>query len=148
MEYGINIVFAIRTIRVYRIALRRLPEYDHTLALGALLNIFTVILPNDEFDIDTNALRDKGLPYLDNPSKLDVESYLKTIRNSLAHKTESNFSTMYTSDSDQIFMIDLNSERSKSHLRLTSGDLNLIIEIIDSALRSEYNELYIEEYAR
>lgn len=142
MIYMENIAFAMRTINLYNAAVKNNVEFRHTLSLGALLNVFSVIVPDQEFIIDTGGLKEIGLPHLVNPTKDEIEEYLKILRNALAHKTASNFKNVINPGTNQMMEIELSSRMAKNPIRLNLMDLENIIKSIDLAMSQQYKEIY------
>ncbi len=147
MQYNGNISFAIRTIKIYRHVRDLDLGYEHTLALGALLNVFSVIIPNDVFEIDLTAIQQIGLPQLHAPTEKSIIRYLKNLRNGLAHKTEVNFTDIANPDTLQIFQISISSRANATPIRLNSNELDSIIETIDRIIMNQFPDKYAREYS-
>ncbi|MDP8202237.1 MAG: hypothetical protein P9M11_08890 [Candidatus Tenebribacter burtonii] len=144
MYFKNNIIFAIRTIKMYNTS-KQETDFEYTLVIGALLNVFSAIYPNNEFLINLNNLTKINFPTLHNPDYTELKAYLTNLRNGLAHKTDINFINNTASESTQIFEVKITSNNGKSY-RFSLDDLNCILTNLTIAIKDEFPVLYVAEH--
>jgi len=144
MVYKNNIVFAIRTIKMYNTS-KQETDFEYTLVIGALLNVFSAICPDKEFLINLNYLKTFDFPNLNNPSNTDLEDYLNNLRNGLAHKTSENFINNNELGSTQIFKVQITSKYGDPYM-FSLDELNCILRNLTMTIENDFPELYTAEH--
>lgn len=138
-QYENKFDFVKRTIQIYRLTNKNLEHFCYTQALGVILNIVSVIFPenvNENSNLDEKILNiccKKEFPNNFGRGIDNMRTYMKILRNGLAHKNEVNFVT--SSNEGSVSEIELTCRQGNGHtLTLTIEDLNSIINLFEDVI--------------
>jgi len=142
MNYKNNMAFAIRTILMEKELRKLYPDYDFTIAAGAVLNALSAIKPDDVLFV-------KPTTVLDATTEQEVKEVLTILRDGLAHKIELNFKPE-PDDKNQIASIDIAHKWGNNKRTLSITDFHKVLEVLEQAIEesNDYKELYKEEKAK
>lgn len=138
MMYKNNIDFAIRTILLEKKLREQYPDYQFTIAAGAVLNALSAIKPDKTFLVElTEVLGLRGK---------EMEDFLTTLRDGLAHKSEKNFAAN-PCDENQIVSIKIAHHGGENERTLSIADFHSILLALEQAFEKNCENLYNEQKA-
>jgi hypothetical protein len=136
-----------RAIKFYREAEKKnsTTGYEFTSILNTLLNVFSCILPNNDFEIKLEPLLSDvtKIPKFEESgyekTKEGLDSYFRHIRNGLAHKTETNFVIEKDiTKGNSIVNVKISSHNDKSRqVEFTLDDLNKILKLLEGLIKEQ-----------
>lgn len=137
MGYNNNLVFAIRTILMYKSQKSIFKDYEYSFLCGILLNVFSAVKPDKVFVIDFHNVLNMEVPHLPVKNNDTIQEHLTKIRNGLAHKEKNNFSNMIDSNTIKSVAI--------KNVEYALQDLEKILCLIEKAIQETDKTLYENE---
>ncbi len=145
MDFKDNIVYAIRTIKIYEY-LESEPNYQYTIITGTLLNIFSAIIPDGTLLLHSSLLINYNFPKFELNSFDNLNKYFTNLRNSLAHKTKGNFEIHSGEINRDISFITFDS-RNGTKIVLNLKELKIILNNIKLVMYEQFKEDFQNEFS-